>query len=212
MLSGVSMRKAHCFKQTRTGKYNARGGIYFLGRLSRCVEREGEIMKPWDVKVSAASGNMEAIVPFPEDYTEAIKQAQDSTLKAIDDGAKLIEVEFPTASLSSVAGDAEGANEMTYSLQFLRRYARAFQSKATKTRIFFPDYNELMVAKNGKSKDPNAGSWDIEAVWSGKTEYNLDYLTKPSGLLDIGIDLSGFNPLDHIQETDEILIAAYPSK
>lgn len=151
-----------------------------------------------------------AAVSFPEDYTKAIRQAQDATLKAIADGMKLVEVEFPTASLSSVAGDAEGANEMTYSLQYLRKFTRAFKDRAERTRIFFPDYQELRVAKYGKSKDPNAGSWDIEAVWSGKTSFKLDYLTKPSGLLDIGIDMSGFNVIERVQPTDEIFIAAYP--
>jgi hypothetical protein len=50
---------------------------------------------------------------------------------------------------------------MTYSLQYLRQFAREFQDQADRTRIFFPDIQELKVAKYGKSKDPNAGSWDI---------------------------------------------------
>lgn len=37
------------------------------------------------------------------------------------------------------AGDAEGANEMTYSMGFLRQFCRAFQQNAATTRIFFPD-------------------------------------------------------------------------
>ena len=52
------------------------------------------------------------------------------------------QVEFPTAGLDSVAGDAEGQNEMTYSLEFLRRFLVAFQSggsSAAATRVFFPD-------------------------------------------------------------------------
>jgi hypothetical protein len=47
------------------------------------------------------------------DYNEAIRQAQDSVKAALADGATLLEVEFPTASLASVPGDEEGANEMT---------------------------------------------------------------------------------------------------
>ena len=50
---------------------------------------------------------------FPMDYNEAIRQAQDSVKAALADGATLLEVEFPTASLASVPGDEEGANEMT---------------------------------------------------------------------------------------------------
>lgn len=37
------------------------------------------------------------------------------------------------------AGDAEGANEMTYSMGFLRQFCRSFQQNAAATRIFFPD-------------------------------------------------------------------------
>ena len=37
------------------------------------------------------------------------------------------------------AGDAEGANEMTYSMGFLRQFCRSFQQNAAVTRIFFPD-------------------------------------------------------------------------
>ena len=47
-----------------------------------------------------------------------------------------------TASVSALirtAGDAEGANEMTYSMGFLRQFCRSFQQNAAATRIFFPD-------------------------------------------------------------------------
>ena len=37
------------------------------------------------------------------------------------------------------AGDAEGANEMTYSMGYLRQFCRSFQQNAAATRIFFPD-------------------------------------------------------------------------
>jgi hypothetical protein len=50
----------------------------------------------------------QSLAPFPSEYPQAIRQAQSATKQALTDGCKLIEVEFPTASLSSVAGDAEG--------------------------------------------------------------------------------------------------------
>ena len=52
-----------------------------------------------------------------------------------------MEIEFPTAGLDSVAGDAEGQNEMTYSLEFLRKFLVMFQVEGTAatTRVFFPD-------------------------------------------------------------------------
>jgi Domain of unknown function (DUF1995) len=44
--------------------------------------------------------------PFPADYAQALRQAQTSVQAAIQDNAKLIEVEFPTSTLSSVQGEA----------------------------------------------------------------------------------------------------------
>lgn len=78
---------------------------------------------------------------LPRSYEDAISAAQAATRAAIADGVRLLEVEFPTAGLDSVAGDAEGQNEMTYSLEFLRRYLVVFQlqDSAGTTRVFFPD-------------------------------------------------------------------------
>lgn len=78
---------------------------------------------------------------LPRSYEQALAAAQQATKAAIKDGVRLLEVEFPTAGLDSVAGDAEGQNEMTYSLEFLRRYLVVFQLQDTagSTRVFFPD-------------------------------------------------------------------------
>jgi len=138
------------------------------------------------------------LVPFPSDYGQAMKQAQDATRAAINDGHRLLEVEFPTSSLYGVAGDAEGANEMTYSSQYLRQFCRVFLEDADHTRIFFPDYKEMLT---------QSGS---EAVWE-QTKFSLDYLTKPSGLLDIGVDISGYDPVSHVNSMDTTFVAAYPS-
>lgn len=51
-----------------------------------------------------------SVQPFPSDYNAAVRQAQSAVQAALADGATLIEVEFPTASLAAVAGDAEGAS------------------------------------------------------------------------------------------------------
>lgn len=45
-----------------------------------------------------------AMQTFPQSYEDAIKQAQEAVSTALKDGCKLIEVEFPAASLSSVPG------------------------------------------------------------------------------------------------------------
>ncbi|KAK9814690.1 hypothetical protein WJX72_009846 [[Myrmecia] bisecta] len=143
---------------------------------------------------------------FPEAYPQAIRQAQVAVTAALADGCKLLEVEFPTASLASVPGDAEGANEMTLSMGFLRQFCRIFQTKADSVRIFFPDEKELQVAKRGlssKTAENIGGDFDV-------TRFNLDYLTKPTGLLDLGIDINKFNLATRAQATDDLFIIAYP--
>lgn len=40
---------------------------------------------------------------------------------------------------ATCSGDAEGANEMSYSMGYLRQFCRPFQQDAAATRIFFPD-------------------------------------------------------------------------
>ena len=191
----ISHRHRHSFKVLPDQGMKSRRS--FVGPVSAAQQQE------------STSNGSPHLAPFPEDYPQAIKQAQAATLAALANGAKLIEIEFPSASLSSVAGDAEGANEMTYSSQHLRQFTRAFKDSAASTRIFFPDKEEMVMAKRGKTKDPNAGSWDIDAVWDS-TAFQLDYLSEPNFLLDIGIDLQKFNPADRVSASDELLIMAYP--
>jgi hypothetical protein len=69
---------------------------------------------------------------------------------------------------------------MQYSMGYLRQFLRVFQHKAAETRIFFPDIKEMKVAMEGKGVDPNAGSWEIDPVFS-QTKFKLDYLSKPNG-------------------------------
>ena len=45
-----------------------------------------------------------ALQKFPREYTDAIKQAQNSTAAALAAGLRLLEIEFPTSSLASVSG------------------------------------------------------------------------------------------------------------
>jgi hypothetical protein len=94
-----------------------------------------------------ANGAQNSVIfqDLPADYDEAMVVMKAATQTAIADGGMLLEIEFPTAGLFSVAGDAEGQNEMTYSLEFLRQYLSMFQSGAgaQATRIFFPDKNVL---------------------------------------------------------------------
>ena len=85
---------------------------------------------------------------------------------------------------------------MTKSSQFLRQYTRMFLEDAERTRVMFPDLKEMQLQATDTWKD---------------TKINLDFLTKPNGLLDIGIDLSGHNPTAGMQPDETVFIAAYPS-
>ncbi|KAI3429306.1 hypothetical protein D9Q98_005401 [Chlorella vulgaris] len=147
--------------------------------------------------------------PFPSDYNQAVRQAQAAVQAALADGEKLLEVEFPTASLAAVAGDAEGANEMTYSLNFLRQFMRGWQQQANTTRIFFPDNTEMGVALRGKAMDPAAGSWTLDAVFEGSS-FKFGYLMKPNPFLDMGITIGKINAADQLDGNEDLLVMAYP--
>lgn len=135
-------------------------------------------------------------VDFPSDYDEVLDQAKDATKAALNDGKKLLEVEFPTAGLESVSGDAEGGIEMTSSMILVRDFCNNFltSEQYARTRIFFPDISEVGAAKAG--------------VFEG-TYFKLDYLTKPSGLEDIGFSKK-VRMVDRVKPTDEMIVVAYP--
>ncbi|KDO37434.1 hypothetical protein CISIN_1g034975mg [Citrus sinensis] len=65
------------------------------------------------------------------------------------DGRKLMEIKFPTAGLDSVPGDGEGGIEMTGSMRLIREFFDLFVTpeKVTRTRIFFPEANEVKFAR-----------------------------------------------------------------
>ncbi|KAK9841778.1 hypothetical protein WJX81_002326 [Elliptochloris bilobata] len=149
------------------------------------------------------------LAAFPREYTDAIKQAQNSTTAALQAGLRLLEIEFPTSSLASVSGDGEGANEMSFSLGFLRQYLRIFQDRAAATRIFFPDDKELQVARHGKAMDPNAGSRQLDPVFE-QTAFQLDYLTRPNAFSDMGLDFGKVAVVERAQPSDERFVCAYP--
>ena len=127
--------------------------------------------------VPATTRSSVRALAFPKDYTTVIRESQRASRQAMEDGHRLLEIEFPVAALTAVQGDEEGANEMTKSSEYLRQYARMFLDAASTSRVFFPDVKESELQAKG--------------VWSDFPSINLDYLTKPSGLLDIGIDISG---------------------
>jgi hypothetical protein len=67
----------------------------------------------------------------------------------------------------------------------------------------------MIVAKRGMSMDPNAGRAEIPPVFE-QTSFQLDYLTEPTGLLDLGIDIKKVKVADRVQRGDTAFVAAYP--
>lgn len=62
----------------------------------------------------------------------------------------------------------------------------------------------MEVAKTGKGIEEESGAvFDV-------TKFQLDYLTTPSGLLDIGIDLTKVDITTRTRPADELYIIAYP--
>eukprot|EP01024_Parvocaulis_polyphysoides_P042658 TRINITY_DN38967_c0_g2_i1.p1 TRINITY_DN38967_c0_g2~~TRINITY_DN38967_c0_g2_i1.p1 ORF type:complete len:250 (+),score=23.22 TRINITY_DN38967_c0_g2_i1:91-750(+) len=99
---------------------------------------------------------------------------------------------------------------MTLSMEYLRTFVSLWERKKQEqtVRIFFPDQQELQVAKKGSQKRSSNDS--SEPVFSG-TNFKLDYLTKPSPFLDIGLDVTKFKASTKVASTDQVLVIAYPS-
>ncbi|CAM6092736.1 unnamed protein product [Calypogeia fissa] len=148
--------------------------------------------KPFS-RISAAVASTS--VEFPRDYDELLDQARTATSAALKDSKMLMEIEFPTAGLDTVPGDAEGGIEMNTSMLLVREFCRVFNAEtASRTRIFFPDIREVESARIN--------------VFEG-TPFKLDYLSKPSGLEDFGFGKKE-KIADHVQKADAVFVAAYP--
>ncbi|XP_059641231.1 protein LPA3 isoform X2 [Cornus florida] len=123
-------------------------------------------------------------------------KAKEATELALKDGKQLMEIEFPTAGLESVPGDGEGGIEMTGSMQLIREFCDLFISpeKATRTRIFFPEANEVEFAR--------------KSIFGGAS-FKLDYLTKPSLFEDFGF-VTKVKMVDRVKPEDELFLVGYP--
>ncbi|KAL5550851.1 hypothetical protein UlMin_001027 [Ulmus minor] len=145
---------------------------------------------------SVRSTSVDLDVPFPEDYSELLEQAKKATALALEDNKQLMEIEFPTAGLESVPGDGEGGNEMTGSMLLIRDFLdRSISSeKVTRTRVFFPEANEVTFARN--------------SAFEGAS-FKLDYLTKPSFFEDFGF-VEKVKMKDRVKPEDELFLVAYP--
>ncbi|KXZ45439.1 hypothetical protein GPECTOR_54g179 [Gonium pectorale] len=140
-----------------------------------------------------------------------LDQAQEAAKAALADGAQLVEVEFPSTTLSAVSGDGEGQNEMNASMGFLRQFLGGFRSRAASTRVFFPDNVELAVARSGQTEDPSAGRKAMDPKFADAV-FQLGYLTQQNAAWALfGFYKSAFDPVNLVKDTDDLLVIAYPS-
>ncbi|CAN4076352.1 unnamed protein product [Withania somnifera] len=163
------------------------------------LKRNVKIPRNLQFSISCSGDNAASIgfdVPFPKDYTDLLQQAKEATELALKDNRQLMEIEFPTAGLGSVPGDGEGGTEMTGSMQLIREFCDllVIREKVTKTRIFFPEANEVKFAR--------------QSIFGGAS-FKLDYLTKPSFFEDFGFT-EKVNIADRVKPEDELFIVAYP--
>ncbi|TMX00862.1 hypothetical protein EJD97_025802 [Solanum chilense] len=163
------------------------------------LKRNVKISRNFEFAISFSGDKAASIgfdVSFPKDYTELLQQAKEATELALKDNRQLMEIEFPTAGLGSVPGDGEGGIEMTGSIQLIREFCDLLvkPEKATKTRIFFPEANEVKFAR--------------QSIFGGAS-FKLDYLTKPSFFEDFGFT-EKVKMADRVKPEDELFVVAYP--
>ncbi|CAI8599481.1 unnamed protein product [Vicia faba] len=87
----------------------------------------------FEICAAYTNASVQTDVPFPFDYSELLEQDGVAVELAMKDNKKLMEIEFPTAGLTSVPGGIE----MTGSMQLIREFCDSFISseKTTRTRI-----------------------------------------------------------------------------
>nr|GME00075.1 protein LOW PSII ACCUMULATION 3, chloroplastic [Ipomoea batatas] len=85
---------------------------------------------------------------------------------------------------------------MTGSMTLIREFCDLFviPEKATRTRIFFPEANEVTFAR--------------QSAFEGAS-FKLDYLTKPSLFEDFGFTTK-VKMTDRVKPEDELFLVAYP--
>ena len=137
---------------------------------------------------------------FPDSLPLAVRGAREAAGRLLEDGGLLLEVEIPASAINSVPGDGEGVNEMTASGQQALEFALGLWrgSEVERLRVFFPDEGEMKLAAGDAEGWPAAG-------------FRLDYLTRPTVLLDVGLDILKTPIAERCQQDDAAFICPYPS-
>ncbi|QDZ23195.1 DUF1995 domain-containing protein [Chloropicon primus] len=138
---------------------------------------------------------------LPRTYEQALAQAHGAVRDALKDGEKLIEVEFPPLSLGAVCGDGEGSVEMDANLGHVLELSAMLvkESKQKNLKVLLPEEKEeeeLLSLK--EAQYPNAS-------------FGTGFLTNPSLLGDVGLDLFQKPITECIDPEDSLFLAAYPS-
>ncbi|KAF4391804.1 hypothetical protein F8388_017399 [Cannabis sativa] len=187
----VGNKCRHLRVKCNYGSLGGGTGASFMGSKENV-----KVVSNWVKGGDIDNASVELDVPFPQDYSELLQQAKKATALALKDNRQLMEIEFPTAGLESVPGDGEGGIEMTESMVLIRDFCDRFVDtvKAVRTRIFFPEANEVTFARN--------------SVFGGAS-FKLDYLTKPSFFEDFGF-VEKVKMKDRVKPEDELFLVAYP--
>ncbi|OWM65007.1 hypothetical protein CDL15_Pgr028725 [Punica granatum] len=185
--------------------------LWTKGRKSTGVDLILRRPEPSSASKNARS-SVELDAPFPSDYDELLEQATTATALALKDNKQLM---APYQVHSSFAictillclpvhhmcafvykGDGEGGIEMTGSMQLIREFCDQLvePEKITRTRIFFPEANEVKFAR--------------KSAFEGAS-LKLDYLTKPSFFEDFGF-VEKVKMTDRVKPEDELFLVAYP--
>lgn len=118
---------------------------------------------------------------------------------ALEDGVLLQEVEFPPTSLQAVCGDAEGSVEMDANLEHASDLSATLLPSARKLRVMLPEESEMRRLV------------DLHGARHRSKEVSAGYLTTPSLLGDVGLDLFKRDVTEAVSPEDGSFLCAYPS-
>jgi hypothetical protein len=93
-------------------------------------------------------------------------------------------------------------------------HARARRDQAPSIRVYFPDDQELAVARTGLAADPSAGRAELGAKFDERSAFQMGYLTRQNAawaLLGSNFLGAGFRPSSLAEEGDRMFVVAYPS-
>lgn len=109
----------------------------------------------------------------PATFYECITQAQEATIKAIKDGYKLMEVDFPPLSASEMADSASSGQQILgANLELVLDYSKRFVREGYTVAIMVPDNEELEISSEylGDSLDAYGQNITIRSCRPSRSE------------------------------------------